>query len=141
MPERFFFFRGKALLGYTDGDVINKSGYDLVHYDDITYVAQAHQERRSPCFESLRFSSTFNIGCHFLSPVLKTGASGLIAYRLVCKDSNWQWLQTSTRMLYKNSKPDFIICTHRPLVSVLLIILTAAIADSVKIAHVLRFLQ
>ncbi|CAM1329973.1 AHR (predicted) [Pycnogonum litorale] len=84
--------RGKTLLGYTDGDLTNKSGYDLVHYDDVAYVAQAHQE------------------------LLKTGASGLIAYRLSCKDKTWQWLQTSTRMMYKNSKPDFIACTHRPLV-------------------------
>ena len=47
--------------------------------------------------------------------VLKTGASGLIAYRLQTKDGQWQWLQTSSRLVYKNSKPDFIISTHRPL--------------------------
>ena len=47
--------------------------------------------------------------------VLKTGASGMIAYRLQSKDQNWQWLQTSSRLVYKNSKPDFIISTHRPL--------------------------
>lgn len=48
--------------------------------------------------------------------VLKTGASGLIAYRMVMKDcAKWQWLQTSARLVYKNSKPDFILCTHRPL--------------------------
>ncbi|CAG2106045.1 unnamed protein product [Medioppia subpectinata] len=45
----------------------------------------------------------------------KGGASGLIAYRLVTKDTKWQWLQTSARLVYKNSKPDFILCTHRPL--------------------------
>ena len=47
--------------------------------------------------------------------VLKTGASGMIAYRLQTKDQKWQWLQTSSRLVYKNSKPDFIISTHRPL--------------------------
>lgn len=47
--------------------------------------------------------------------VLKTGASGLIAYRLVAKEGKYQWLQTSARLVYKNSKPDFILCTHRPL--------------------------
>lgn len=47
--------------------------------------------------------------------VLKTGASGLIAYRLQGKDGTFQWLQTSSRLVYKNSKPDFIISTHRPL--------------------------
>ncbi|MPC42503.1 Aryl hydrocarbon receptor [Portunus trituberculatus] len=52
--------------------------------------------------------------------VLKTGASGMIAYRLQTRDGSWQWLQTSSRLVYKNSKPDFIICTHRPLMYVCL---------------------
>ncbi|XP_023233093.1 aryl hydrocarbon receptor protein 1-like isoform X3 [Centruroides sculpturatus] len=83
--------RGKQLLGYSDGELANKGGYDFVHYDDLAYVASAHQE------------------------LLKTGASGLIAYRLVTKEQKWQWLQSSARLVYKNSKPDFILCTHRPL--------------------------
>lgn len=82
--------RGKALLGYSD-DILNLSGYSMVHQDDLAYLASAHQE------------------------LLKTGASGLIAYRLQTKQLDWQWLQTSSRLLYKNSKPDFIISTHRPL--------------------------
>jgi hypothetical protein len=36
--------RGKHLLGYTDSEMSNKGGYDLVHYDDLAYVASAHQE-------------------------------------------------------------------------------------------------
>ncbi|GAB6032520.1 hypothetical protein CHUAL_011416 [Chamberlinius hualienensis] len=83
--------RGKSLLGYNDSELANKGGYDLVHFDDLAYVANAHQE------------------------LLKTGASGMIAYRIVTKDCQWQWLQTSSRLVYKCSKPDFIICTHRPL--------------------------
>lgn len=51
---------------------------------------------------------------YFIS-VLKTGASGMIAYRYQKKDGSWQWLQTSSRLVYKNSKPDFVICTHRQL--------------------------
>lgn len=47
--------------------------------------------------------------------VLKTGASGMIAYRFQTKEGQWQWLQTSSRLVYKNSKPDFVISTHRPL--------------------------
>ncbi|XP_034937835.1 aryl hydrocarbon receptor protein 1 [Chelonus insularis] len=83
--------RGKMLLGYTDAELANLGGYDLVHYDDLAYVASAHQE------------------------LLKTGASGMIAYRYQMKDGGWQWLQTSSRLVYKNSKPDFVISTHRPL--------------------------
>ena len=47
--------------------------------------------------------------------VLKTGASGMIAYRFQTKEGQWQWLQTSSRLVYKNSTPDFVISTHRPL--------------------------
>ncbi|XP_044757258.1 aryl hydrocarbon receptor protein 1 isoform X1 [Coccinella septempunctata] len=83
--------RGKMLLGYSDSELANMGGYDLVHYDDLAYVASAHQE------------------------LLKTGASGMIAYRIQTKDRQWQWLQTSSRLVYKNSKPDFVISTHRPL--------------------------
>lgn len=36
--------RGKQLLGYSDSEMSNKGGYDLVHYDDLAYVASAHQE-------------------------------------------------------------------------------------------------
>ncbi|KAL0115717.1 hypothetical protein PUN28_010919 [Cardiocondyla obscurior] len=83
--------KGKMLLGYSDAELTNLGGYDLVHYDDLAYVASAHQE------------------------LLKTGASGMIAYRFQTKDGGWQWLQTSSRLVYKNSKPDFVLSTHRPL--------------------------
>ncbi|XP_065354791.1 mucin-5AC [Calliphora vicina] len=83
--------RGKHILGYSDAELVHMGGYDLVHYDDLAYVASAHQE------------------------LLKTGASGMIAYRYQKKDAEWQWLQTSSRLVYKNSKPDFVICTHRVL--------------------------
>ena len=39
----------------------------------------------------------------------------MIAYRLLCKDLSFQYVQTSSRLVYKNSKPDFIVSTHRPL--------------------------
>lgn len=32
------------LLGYSDSELANMGGYDLVHYDDLAYVASAHQE-------------------------------------------------------------------------------------------------
>jgi len=36
--------KGKMLLGYSDAELTNLGGYDLVHYDDLAYVASAHQE-------------------------------------------------------------------------------------------------
>jgi len=83
--------RGKELFGYNEVEFSSKGIYDLVHPEDLTYVAQAHNE------------------------LLKTGASGMIAYRLLCKDLSFQYVQTSSRLVYKNSKPDFIVSTHRPL--------------------------
>lgn len=39
-----FCYRGKMLLGYSDTELATMGGYDLVHYDDLAYVASAHQE-------------------------------------------------------------------------------------------------
>lgn len=39
--------RGKQALGYSDSELANMGGYDLVHYDDLAYVASAHQESES----------------------------------------------------------------------------------------------
>lgn len=42
--------RGRQLLGFSDNEMSNKGGYDLVHYDDLAYVASAHQECESRIF-------------------------------------------------------------------------------------------
>ena len=34
------------LLGYSDSELVNRSGYAMVHHDDLAYVASAHQERK-----------------------------------------------------------------------------------------------
>ena len=36
--------RGKEMLQYEDEEMSDIGGYDLVHYDDLSYVASAHQE-------------------------------------------------------------------------------------------------
>ena len=46
--------RGKMLLGYSDAELANLGGYDLVHYDDLAYVASAHQERKQALFHSTK---------------------------------------------------------------------------------------
>ena len=46
--------RGKQLLGYcSDSEFSARSAYDLVHYDDLAYVASAHQEREYICYHLL----------------------------------------------------------------------------------------
>lgn len=39
--------RGRTLLGYSELELANKGGYDLIHQDDLMYVASAHQECKS----------------------------------------------------------------------------------------------
>ncbi|GBP42457.1 Aryl hydrocarbon receptor [Eumeta japonica] len=99
IPQKEVMFKSKHKLDLSlvsmDQRCSQHGGYDLVHYDDLAYVASAHQE------------------------LLKTGASGMIAYRFQTKEGQWQWLQTSSRLVYKNSKPDFVISTHRPLIQTL----------------------
>jgi hypothetical protein len=34
------------MLGFSDSELANMGGYDLVHFDDLSYVASAHQERK-----------------------------------------------------------------------------------------------
>lgn len=106
--------RGKMILGYSDGELASMGGYSLVHFDDLAYVASAHQEREFSFTYLYSVIGKFTFASILVS-VLKTGASGMIAYRYQKKDGEWQWLQTSSRLVYKNSKPDFVISTHRQL--------------------------
>ena len=39
--------RGKEMLQYDDEEMSDIGGYDLVHHDDLAYVASAHQERKT----------------------------------------------------------------------------------------------
>lgn len=50
-------FRGKIVLGYSDSELATLGGYDLVHYDDLSYIASAHQERE---FQSNDFDALFH---------------------------------------------------------------------------------
>ena len=37
-------YRGKLLFGYIEAELAEKGGYDLIHPDDLTYYAAAHEE-------------------------------------------------------------------------------------------------
>jgi aryl hydrocarbon receptor len=37
-------YRGKMMFGFSDRELATKSGYDLVHPDDLNYFSAAHQE-------------------------------------------------------------------------------------------------
>lgn len=49
------------LLGYSDSELASMGGYDLVHYDDLAYVASAHQECKKNRFILIKTLSYYSI--------------------------------------------------------------------------------
>ncbi|XP_052531924.1 aryl hydrocarbon receptor-like [Tympanuchus pallidicinctus] len=85
--------KGKIVLGYTEAELrMCGTGYQFVHAADMLYCAENHIR------------------------MMKTGESGLTVFRLLTKDKHWKWVQANARLVYKNSKPEYIIVTQRPLV-------------------------
>lgn len=48
-------------------------------------------------------------------PVMKTGETGFIIFRLLSKSRTWVWVQTNARMVFKAGRPDFIVARQRAL--------------------------
>lgn len=87
----FVFNRGKMLLGYSDAELANLGGYDLVHYDDLAYVASAHQERK----------------LHHYSPTVARPFNPLLHFK------NY-WILTSDDVCFIFKRPWFQISGPRP---------------------------
>lgn len=86
--------KAKLLLELEDKE-LPVSFYTLVHHQDVTCLAEAHKE------------------------AIKSGASGLLVYRVIARHSRRvYWLQSSCRLFYKNGKPESVGCTHRLLTEV-----------------------
>ncbi|XP_076022008.1 aryl hydrocarbon receptor 1b [Genypterus blacodes] len=84
--------KGKMVLGYTEAELrVRGSGYQFIHAADMLHCAENHVR------------------------MMKTGESGLTVFRLLTKDNRWKWVQANARLVYKNSRPDYIIATQRPL--------------------------
>ncbi|NWT02842.1 AHR protein, partial [Mionectes macconnelli] len=85
--------KGKIVLGYTEAELrMCGTGYQFVHAADTLYCAENHVR------------------------MMKTGESGLTVFRLLTKENRWKWVQANARLVYKNSKPEYIVVTQRPLV-------------------------
>ncbi|XP_065606994.1 aryl hydrocarbon receptor-like [Cyrtonyx montezumae] len=85
--------RGKIVLGYTEAELrMCGTGYQFIHAADMLYCAENHIR------------------------MMKTGESGLTVFRLLTKDKSWKWVQANARLVYKNSKPEYIVVTQRALV-------------------------
>ena len=46
------------MLQYEEADLADFGGYDLVHHDDLSYVASAHQERKENSKKKTRHFQT-----------------------------------------------------------------------------------
>ncbi|KAI4900440.1 hypothetical protein NFI96_019871 [Prochilodus magdalenae] len=83
---------GKIVLGYTEEELCYRgTGYQFIHAADMLYCAENHIR------------------------MMKTGESGLTAFRLLTKLSGWVWVQANARIIYKNGRPEFIIASQRVL--------------------------
>lgn len=87
----FLDHRAASIIGYLPFELLGTSGYDYYHTEDIDKL----------------------IGCH--RALIKRGEGTSCNYRFLTKGQQWIWLQTRFYITYHqwNSKPEFIVCTHR----------------------------
>nr|NP_001071651.1 transcription factor protein [Ciona intestinalis]BAE06305.1 transcription factor protein [Ciona intestinalis] len=83
--------KGKIVLGYTEQQLRQRSGYEFVHSADMMHCADAHTK------------------------LMRKGESGLTVFRLLHKNNKWIWVTASARLVFRNNRPDYIISTHRPI--------------------------
>ncbi|KAM7542155.1 hypothetical protein Aperf_G00000009177 [Anoplocephala perfoliata] len=83
--------RARSMFGYNGKEDGRIKVYDLIHPEDLSYVAQGHKE------------------------VLKQGSIGLLSHRWLSNTGSWVWLQSRLRIVYKDNRADHIIAIHRKL--------------------------
>lgn len=87
----FLDHRAPPIIGYLPFEVLGTSGYDYYHVDDLDKVVTCHEA------------------------LMQQGEGTSCYYRFLTKGQQWIWLQTRFYITYHqwNSKPEFIVCTHR----------------------------
>jgi circadian locomoter output cycle kaput protein len=87
----FLDHRAPPIIGYLPFEVLGTSGYDYYHVDDLEKVVTCHEA------------------------LMQKGEGTSCLYRFLTKGQQWIWLQTRFYITYHqwNSKPEFIVCTHR----------------------------
>uniref|UniRef100_A0A5K3F0X1 Aryl hydrocarbon receptor n=1 Tax=Mesocestoides corti TaxID=53468 RepID=A0A5K3F0X1_MESCO len=83
--------RARSMFTFNGNDDCRIKVYDLIHPDDLSYVAQGHRE------------------------VCKQGSIGLLSHRWLSNTGTWVWLQSRLRVVYKDNKADHIVAIHRKL--------------------------
>ncbi|KAF3857290.1 hypothetical protein F7725_009149 [Dissostichus mawsoni] len=99
--------RGEVVLGYNEVEIRMKgSGYNFIH---CRHDVLCQQPR-----EKLMYEQMYSL--FFLSfPVMKTGETGFIIFRLLSKSRTWVWVQANARLVFKAGTPDFIVARQRAL--------------------------
>ncbi|BES98184.1 Circadian locomoter output cycles [Nesidiocoris tenuis] len=87
----FLDHRAPPIIGYLPFEVLGTSGYDYYHVDDLEKVVTCHEA------------------------LMQKGEGTSCYYRFLTKGQQWIWLQTRFYITYHqwNSKPEFVVCTHR----------------------------
>ncbi|XP_077302549.1 circadian locomoter output cycles protein kaput-like isoform X2 [Arctopsyche grandis] len=87
----FLDHRAPPIIGYLPFEVLGTSGYDYYHFDDLEKVVKCHEA------------------------LMQKGEGTSCYYRFLTKGQQWIWLQTRFYITYHqwNSKPEFVVCTHR----------------------------
>ncbi|XP_031619632.1 circadian locomoter output cycles protein kaput isoform X2 [Contarinia nasturtii] len=87
----FLDHRATPIIGYLPFEVLGTSGYDYNHFDDLDNIVTCHEM------------------------VMEKGEGNSGYYRFLTKSQQWIWLQTRFYISHHqwNSKPEFIVCTHR----------------------------
>ncbi|XP_018570103.1 circadian locomoter output cycles protein kaput isoform X2 [Anoplophora glabripennis] len=87
----FLDHRAPPIIGYLPFELLGTSGYDYYHVDDLSKVVSCHEA------------------------LMQKGEGTSCYYRFLTKGQQWIWLQTRFYITYHqwNSKPEFIVCTHR----------------------------
>lgn len=87
----FLDHRAPPIIGYLPFELLGTSGYDYYHVDDLDRVITCHEA------------------------LMTKGEGTSCFYRFLTKGQQWIWLQTRFYITYHqwNSKPEFIVCSHR----------------------------
>lgn len=104
------------MFGYNGKEDGRIKIYDLIHPEDLSYVAQGHKEGRfKTAINSFYYRIRPLINNSEFIEVLKQGSIGLLSHRWLSNTGSWIWLQSRLRIVYKDNKADHIIAIHRKL--------------------------
>lgn len=116
----FLDHRAPPIIGYLPFEVLGTSGYDYYHFDDLERVVTCHEACKSNAIMSYKGDWITNETSIFFLTflillVMQKGEGTSCFYRFLTKGQQWIWLQTRFYITYHqwNSKPEFVVCTHR----------------------------